>query len=115
MTTVDAEHTETLRSYLSGLYEAAGFPSLRKVSEQTGVSHTTVSDVIQGRRRSRWPNVAIIVTYLGGDVAHARRLVGDGVFPPTSGQRATTQELLAEACDLLRDIRDRLPRPEVEP
>jgi hypothetical protein len=55
-------------------HDAAGRPSLRAVSVPAGVSHTTVSDLLNGSRIPSWPYFSRIAATLGADAGTAREL-----------------------------------------
>ena len=59
---------------LHDLHHRAGWPSLRRLAEQTGVSHTTVSKALSSTALPRWGTVELLVEAMGGDVAQAREL-----------------------------------------
>ncbi|GAB1509826.1 hypothetical protein JCM33774_18670 [Actinophytocola sp. KF-1] len=53
---------------LQSLHVQAGKPSMRSIATAVGdVSHTTVSEAINGKRIPSWPIVRSIVRYLNGD------------------------------------------------
>lgn len=115
---------ETLHSYLYALYCDAGRPSLRITGRHAGLSHSSVGHILSGQRRHpTWPHVESMVTYLGGDVDHAKTL-WDALFlgaPVTPKRRPAAtmlavltdiRDLLASHRELLTEIRDRLPTPD---
>ena len=59
---------------LHELHHRAGWPSLRTLARQTGVSHTTVSKVLSSSSLPSWGNVELIAEALGGDVPHIHSL-----------------------------------------
>jgi len=59
---------------LHDLHHRAGWPSLRRLAEQTGVSHTTVSKALSSPALPSWGTVELLVEAMGGDVAHAHEL-----------------------------------------
>jgi transcriptional regulator with XRE-family HTH domain len=59
---------------LHDLHHRAGWPSLRRLAEQTGVSHTTVSKALSSATLPRWGTVELLVEAMGGDVAQVREL-----------------------------------------
>jgi hypothetical protein len=66
---------EELRAALKHLHLRAGKPSVRQIaSDITGISHSTVHDVLNGQRLPSWSNVERIVKYLNGDIASIREL-----------------------------------------
>jgi Cdc6-like AAA superfamily ATPase len=52
---------------LKRLWDAAGRPSSRNLSERSGISHTTVAAILNGRSIPREPHVDALVDALGGD------------------------------------------------
>jgi hypothetical protein len=64
-----------LVSALRGLHLRAGKPSTRSISKAAGnVSHTTVAELLGGKRIPSWPVVASVVRHLGGDEKEFRQL-----------------------------------------
>lgn len=59
---------------LHDLHHRAGWPSLRRLAEQTGVSHTTVSKALSSAVLPSWGTVELLVEAMGGDVPGAREL-----------------------------------------
>ena len=59
---------------LHDLHHRAGWPSLRRLAEQTGVSHTTVSKALSSPVLPRWGTVELLVEAMGGDVAKAHEM-----------------------------------------
>jgi tetratricopeptide (TPR) repeat protein len=59
---------------LHDLHHRAGWPSLRRLAEQTGVSHTTVSKALSSPTLPTWGTVELLVEAMGGDVPQAREL-----------------------------------------
>jgi hypothetical protein len=105
---------QNFHAYVHDLYVAAGRPSTRYIARHTLVSHTTVSDIVHGRRRSTWSTVSAIVKYLRGDPRLAKTL-WDGLFDDeevlTAAGRVTLGTTLVEIRDLLTEIRDLLANP----
>ena len=89
---------EQLRAALQDLHLRAGKPSARSISRALGdVSHTTVADLLAGRRIASWDIVRRTVVHLGGDETEIQDLwmsaVGEthsrdvlGVAPPAALQ-----------------------------
>jgi FxsC-like protein len=105
---VEAEGRD-FRSALRALYLAAGRPSARSISRQLdrAVSHTTVADLLAGRRIPSWAITRRVVTHLGGDEAEFRRLWGKSEAPGDAlGTRPPTGRPLDDLTDPLagRDI-----------
>lgn len=59
---------------LHDLHHRAGWPSLRRLAEQTGVSHTTVSKALSSPALPSWGTIELLVEVMGGDVPQAREL-----------------------------------------
>ena len=70
-------------SALRDLHLTAGKPSARSISRELGdVSHTTVADMLNGRRLASWAITGRVVGWLGGDEAGFRRLWALAVEEP---------------------------------
>ncbi len=54
---------------LHDLHHRAGWPSLRTLARETGVSHTTVSKTFSGPTLPSWGTLQVLVVALGGDPA----------------------------------------------
>ena len=59
---------------LHALHHRAGWPSLRVLAAETGVSHTTVSKVLSSPSLPSWGNVELLAEAMGGDVPHFHTL-----------------------------------------
>ncbi len=59
---------------LHSLHHRAGWPSLRRLAAQTGVSHTTVSKAMSSPALPAWGVAELLVEALGGDVPSAHEL-----------------------------------------
>lgn len=67
---------------LRSLWIGAGLPSSRDVATRSGgVSHSTVSETISGKRIPTWPKYRLIVTALGGDEQRFAQLWADATSP----------------------------------
>lgn len=66
-------HRELL-DVLHDLHHRAGWPSLRRLAERTGVSHTTVSKALSSPALPSWGTVELLVEAMSGDVPQAREL-----------------------------------------
>lgn len=55
---------------LHDLHHRAGWPSLRALGRETGVSHTTVSKVFSAPGLPAWGTLELLVEALNGDTAH---------------------------------------------
>ena len=82
---------------LHDLHHRAGWPSLRTLARQTGVSHTTVSKVFSTSALPTWGTVELLVAAMGGDTQQfhglwlAASTPSDSTAPPTlriAGRRA---------------------------
>ena len=70
-----SRETDELASALREAHLQAGKPSFRSISRALGdVSHTTVSELMAGRRIPSWSIVERVVEQLGGDVDRFRSL-----------------------------------------
>ena len=69
---------EDLRSALRALHLAAGRPSARSISRalDQAVSHTTIADLLNGRRIPSWAITQRVVAHLNGDEGKFRYLWG---------------------------------------
>src|SRR6187397_721464 len=54
---------------LHELHHRAGWPSLRSLARETGVSHTTVAKTFSDPALPQWGTVELIVEALGGEPA----------------------------------------------
>jgi tetratricopeptide (TPR) repeat protein len=75
---VDALHT---------LHHRAGWPSLRHLAADTGVSHTTVSKALSSPTLPSWGTVELLVEAMGGDVARFHELWLAASAPPDPTRR----------------------------
>jgi hypothetical protein len=78
---VDALHT---------LHHRAGWPSLRRLAADTGVSHTTVSKALSSAALPSWGTLELLVEAMGGDVARFHALWLDATGPPVVSERVGT-------------------------
>ena len=74
----EGTEVEDFRSALHALYRAAGRPSARSISREldNAVSHTTIADLLSGRRIPSWAITQRVVARLGGDEVRFRHLWG---------------------------------------
>lgn len=63
-----------LLAVLRAWHDAAGRPSSRAIAVPAGVGHSTVNDLLHGRRIPSWDKFAAIAVCLGGDPEQAREL-----------------------------------------
>ena len=100
-----AEETgvDDFRSALRGLYRAAGRPSARSISRELdhAVSHTTIADLLSGRRIPSWAITQRVVAHLGGDETEFRHLWGQTSDEP--GVAAATRKLVGPPVGRLLD------------
>src|SRR5262245_1079873 len=69
------DRVRPLVAALHSLHLQAGKPSMRTISGAVGnVSHTTVAELINGKRIPSWPIVESVVRYLQGDVGAFQQL-----------------------------------------
>ncbi|HYH72684.1 MAG TPA: ATP-binding protein [Nocardioides sp.] len=66
--------TRVLNDALHDLHHRAGWPSLRTLARQTGVSHTSVSRVFSTAALPSWGTVELLVQALGGNTSHFHEL-----------------------------------------
>src|SRR5215217_5894814 len=59
---------------LHDLHHRAGWPSLRRLAQDAGCSHTTVSNVFSSPRLPPWGVLELVVEAMDGDVADFREL-----------------------------------------
>ena len=79
---VDALHT---------LHHEAGWPSLRRLAADTGVSHTTVSKALSAPTLPSWGTVELLAEAMGGDVGHFHNLWLSASAPPEAPEPAGTR------------------------
>ena len=79
---VDALHT---------LHHEAGWPSLRRLAADTGVSHTTVSKALSAPTLPSWGTVELLAEAMGGDVGHFHNLWLSASAPPEAPGPAGTR------------------------
>src|SRR3712207_5261821 len=72
---------------LHDLHHRAGWPSLRTLATQTGISHTTVSKALSSSVLPSWGTVELLVEAMAGDVHQAREL-WLAASTPAAGQGA---------------------------
>ena len=69
---------------LHDLHHRAGWPSLRTLARDTGVSHTTVSKVLSAPALPSWGTVELLVEAMGGDIAEFHHLWLTASTPATA-------------------------------
>jgi hypothetical protein len=62
--------SRTLNDALHDLHHRAGWPSLRALARETGVSHTTVSKAFSRPALPTWGTLELLVEAMHGDLAH---------------------------------------------
>ena len=75
---------------LHHLHHQAGWPSLRALARETGVSHTTVSKVMSSPALPAWGTVELLVEAMNGDIAHFHRVWLEASTPNGPGWSPTT-------------------------
>lgn len=109
---------EGLRAALSGLHKDAGSPSSREIASGAGgaASHTTVAQVLSGRRIPSWPVLQAIVERLGGDPERFRDLwaVAAAAETPAARLGRAEQEFLARYRQTVAQYHGRLEPPDFE-
>ncbi|HEU4337499.1 MAG TPA: AAA family ATPase [Nocardioides sp.] len=93
---------------LHDLHHRAGWPSLRRLAEQTGVSHTTVSKALSSPVLPRWGTVELLVEAMGGDVARAHEMWVAASRPSTGPGGEPGPARIAGRVAELRVVRDHL-------
>jgi tetratricopeptide (TPR) repeat protein len=94
---VDALHT---------LHHRAGWPSLRRLAADTGVSHTTVSKALSSAALPSWGTLELLVEAMGGDVTRFQALWLDATGPAVVSERHGTA--IAGRTRELAAVRDHL-------
>jgi predicted NACHT family NTPase len=92
-----SSEAEVFVSALRDLHLRAGKPSTRSMSKATGtVSHTTVAELLGGRRIPSWPVVASIVRHLGGNEMefHQLWLAAIGESPDSMADTQASRDFL---------------------
>ncbi|MBD3923024.1 AAA family ATPase [Nocardioides cavernae] len=93
---------------LRDLHHRAGWPSLRRLAEQTGVSHTTVSKALSSTALPSWGTVELLVEALGGDVSRARELWVAASTPSADPETKSGAARIAGRVAELRVVRHHL-------
>lgn len=84
---------------LHDLHHRAGWPSLRTLARDTGVSHTTVSKVFSAPSLPTWGTLELLVEAMDGDVA-AFRALWLAASSPTNGSPAPTPPIAGRTAEL---------------
>ena len=69
----------------------AGWPSLRRLAADTGVSHTTVSKALSAPTLPSWGTVELLAEAMGGDVGHFHNLWLSASAPPEAPEPTGTR------------------------
>ena len=83
-----------LNDALHDLHHRAGWPSLRALAREAGVSHTTVSKTFSGPSVPKWGTLELIVEAMDGDADDFRRL-WLAASSPTNGDGRTRSPRIA--------------------
>ena len=75
---------------LHHLHHLAGWPSLRALARETGVSHTTVSKAMSSPALPSWGTVELLVEAMNGDIVHFHRLWLEASTPVVTGSSPAT-------------------------
>jgi transcriptional regulator with XRE-family HTH domain len=109
---------EQLRAALAGLHQDAGSPSSREIASGTSgaASHTTVAQVLSGKRVPSWPILQAIVERLGGNPEGLRELWTAATATETAAARLNRaeQEFLARYRQTIAQYHGRLEPPDFE-
>ena len=92
---------------LHDLHQRAGWPSLRRLANAAGCSHTTVSTVFSSPRLPSWGLVEVLVEELGGDVEEFQRL-WLSIASGDAGWSSQRQVEIAGRRDQLAEVRRHL-------
>ena len=76
---------------LHALHHQAGWPSLRRLAADTGVSHTTVSKALSAPALPSWGTVELLAEAMGGDIDHFHDLWLSASVPPEAPEPAGTR------------------------
>lgn len=79
-----------LSDYLRTLHHNAGQPSTRTLARKTGVSHTTIADVLNATRAPSLQLAEDLARVLDGSPDEAKRLWVETVAPRNKSKRAIT-------------------------
>src|SRR5688572_12109521 len=66
--------SRVLNDALHDLHHRAGWPSLRTLARQTGVSHTSVSKAFSRPALPTWGTLELLVEAMGGNTSHFHEL-----------------------------------------
>lgn len=88
-----------LNDALHELHHQAGWPSLRNLARETGVSHTTVSKTFSSAALPTWGTLELLVEAMHGD-ARAFHDLWLSASTPTDGSIATTPRIAGRRAEL---------------
>ena len=88
-----------LVTYLHDLHHRAGWPSLRTLARETGVSHTTVSKAFSRPGLPSWGTLELLVEAMSGDVADFHQ-VWFAASSPADGPSARAAGIAGRAAEL---------------
>ena len=89
----------TLNDALHDLHHRAGWPSLRTLARETGVSHTTVSKAFSQPALPTWGTLELLVEAMDGSVEDFRAL-WLAASAPTNGDRPPTPRIAGRRTEL---------------
>lgn len=89
----------TLNDALHDLHHRAGWPSLRTLARETGVSHTTVSKVFSSAALPGWGTLELLVEAMDGDTGHFHDL-WLAASTPVDGAGPTTPRIAGRRAEL---------------
>ena len=92
-------HRELVEA-LHDLHHRAGWPSLRTLARETGVSHTTVSHAFSSPRVPAWGTLELLVEAMGGDTATFHDLWLAATSPPPATAGAATPRIAGRTDEL---------------
>ncbi len=91
-------HHRDLVDALHDLHHHAGWPSLRTLARETGVSHTTVSKTFSSAALPTWGTLELVVEAMHGDTHHFHDLWLGATTP--EGARPTTVRIAGRKTEL---------------
>jgi tetratricopeptide (TPR) repeat protein len=97
-----------LSNALHDLHHRAGWPSLRRLARETGVSHTTVSKVMSAPALPAWGTLELLVEAMGGDTGRFHDLWLVASTPPGVTSAAGTPSRIAGRSSELAGVRRHL-------
>jgi tetratricopeptide (TPR) repeat protein len=91
--------TRVLNDALHDLHHRAGWPSLRALAKETGVSHTTVSKTFSRPGLPSWGTLELLVEAMQGDTRHFHQL-WLAASAPTDGASAPAPRIAGRHAEL---------------